>query len=260
MAKKSILKNLGMTSHDLDIKSIADALEEGYLSYNDSREREKRSFAPSQIGYGHGRCARYWWYAFSGTMFEQDNDATGIANMKNGIAAHERLGEALSRSSLDIEEIEKKIENANPPIFGFIDLVANVDTVEGKKRVVGEIKTARYESFQHRQANMKPPGYHILQILIYMELEGTEYGFLLYENKNDHTILIVPIALKDYEAEVEETFEWMRLVRGAFDEGRKPSRVFKDNARICSGCPVRETCFSEPKEGEVEIGPLRVLR
>lgn len=253
---KNLVRNLDYRQHEFNIDSIVTAIEEGYLTYNETRERTKETFSPSALVYGHGRCPRYWFYAFSGAEFEQDNDPQSIANMKNGIAAHARLGEVLGRSSLNIKDLEAEVHNEDPPIFGYLDVLVEIDGEDA----VGEIKTARQEAFIPRQAKMKGPNYHLLQILIYMKIMQTSYGFLLYENKNTHELLVIPVAYKDYEVEVEETFQWMRDVRKAWEDGKLSSRPFRSNARECKTCPVRSTCFGQPKKGEIDIEPLRVLR
>ena len=50
--------------------------------------------------------------------------------------------------------------------------------------VIGEIKTAKQEVWDTRQAEMSPSSNHLLQLLTYMKLKDAKEGFFLYENKN----------------------------------------------------------------------------
>lgn len=257
----SIIKNLSYRPNHgpLDVEKLSEIIEAGFDTYNTERYRQKKSFAPSQIGFGHGKCPRYWYIAFDGAMFVEENDATGIGNMKSGIASHERIGDLLKRSDLQLKGLEVKLEHDDPPIFGYIDVIVDRKGEE----VVGEIKTTRTESFRSKQAKMKPPDYHLIQILIYMYLREAESGFFLYENKNDHQLLVMPVYMTERNKEfVEYAFGWMREVREMWEQRKLNKVPFRKNSKICKGCPVRDTCFDPEQYGEGEdlIAPLRLLQ
>jgi len=255
-----VVKNLGhrINHGELDIGKLSKIIDDAYATYNEPTERRKKSFAPSQIGFGHGKCPRYWYIAFDGATFEENNQPQGIANMKTGIAAHDRLGELLKRSSLDIVGLEVPLEHTDPPIFGYIDAVIN----RGGELVIGEIKTTRTEAFRARQAKGEPPDYHLIQLLIYMHIRNAETGFFLYEDKNTHEILIMPVYMTDERKEyVEGVLEWMRGVRKSWEDRKLPEVPFRSNSKICKGCPLRNTCFDEEQygEGDVKVEPLKLL-
>ena len=255
----SIVKNLGhKQSHGaLNVEKLTKIIEAAYHTYNETRDRQKTSFAPSKIGYGEGKCPRYWYIAFDGAEFVDKNDPLGTATMRTGIAAHDRLGELLERSELDVTGLEVELRHDDPPIFGYIDATIN----RSGEEVIGEIKTTRSEAFRARQAKMTAPDYHLIQILIYMYLRGAESGFFMYENKNTHELLIIPVYMDDENREyVEEVFEWMRMVRKSWADRILPENPYRSNAKECKRCPLREVCFDPDQygKGDVRIEPLKL--
>jgi len=160
---KSIVKNLAyrVNHGDLDVKKLSKIIDNAYAAMNEPQFKQKTSFAPSTIGFGHGKCPRYWYIAFDGAMFVESRLGQDYANMQTGTDAHERLGKLLENSELDVKFLELELTHDDPPIRGFIDV--GVDR-QGQE-VIGEIKTTRSEAFNARQAKMQPPDYHLLQIL-----------------------------------------------------------------------------------------------
>lgn len=254
-----LIKNLSFkVSHGpLDVDKLASIIEDAYETYNEVVETQKKSFAPSKIGFGSGRCPRYWKIAFDGAPFDDKKDPKSIANMKSGIASHERIAELFKRSTLDVEAIEHALEHSDPPIFGFVDVIIN----RAGERVVGEVKTTSNESFIRRQAKMEPPDYHLIQILIYMYLLEADSGFFLYENKNTHEILIMPVYMDEKNKQlVEDVLSWMRMVRGVWQDGKLPSRPFTRKSKECKDCPVSAVCWDDDKygDGDIDVEPLRL--
>ena len=230
-------------------------IEAGYLKDRGPQFRKKKSFSPSTLVWGNGSCARYWYYAFSGAEFADDADAYAVANMTNGTMSHERLQKAMLDGGFLIDD-EVKVIYDDPPIFGFADGLAEW----GGEHMVIEIKTMRDEAFQYRKQHRKPPVYHLEQILYYMKILKLSKGLLIYENKNLHEILIIPVEVSDeYIKWVDNSFSWMQNVHQAWRDGDKPTRTYRTNSKVCKGCPVKELCFSEPKKGSVDIPPLEHL-
>lgn len=257
---KSIVKNLAyrVNHGDLDVQKLSSIIDRAYEAMNEPVYKQKTSFAPSTIGYGHGKCPRYWYIAFDGAMFVEVRKGEDYANMQTGTDAHERLGQLLESSDLDIKALELEFTNDDPPIRGFIDAVIDRKGEE----VIGEIKTTRAEAFKARQSKMQPPDYHLLQILIYMYLRGADSGFFLYENKNTHEMLIMPVYMDDdNRAVVENAFDWMRKVKRLHDDETLPEIPYRANSKVCKRCPVRDTCFSESYgEGDVKFEPLNIMQ
>jgi CRISPR/Cas system-associated exonuclease Cas4 (RecB family) len=238
-----------------DPNALAHMIEREYLNLNRTRDMQKTTFSPSGIGYGNGRCPRYWYMAFSGAEFVEINDALGIANMQNGTSAHERLQKLLDATgTVKDTEVEMRLED--PPVRGFIDVLIDWEGEE----VVGEIKTTRSEAFQNRRASMKPPGYHLIQLLLYMHARGAKYGFFLYENKNTQEILVIPVTMNErLEKTLEKIMTWMREVHANYEAKTLPTRPFTKSSPECKGCPLRTECWSGP-EGEVNIAALPILK
>ncbi len=136
---REIVKNLKFKKHTgkhFDPELFASLLDESYRNTKRADgEMTKKSFSPSSLGYGHGTCPRYWYMAFSGAMFIDDNDAVAVANMAQGTQAHERLQKLISTMP-EFRNEEEEIVNEYPPIRGFIDLIMEYDS----ETVIGEIK------------------------------------------------------------------------------------------------------------------------
>jgi CRISPR/Cas system-associated exonuclease Cas4 (RecB family) len=226
----------------------------------------KKSFAPSGVGYGSGTCPRYWYYAFHGANFVYSNTARQRANMDAGTAAGDRIAKLFERAGI-LNASEFKIINEDPPIFGYGDLAV---TWQGEQ-MVGEVKTTRTESFATRAASQAAPGYQMIQLLIYMKVLGKDKGFFVVEDKNDHSLLIIPVKMTEANNKlVEDVFEWMRIVKAASDADTLPKRPFTPKSKECKSCPVWDTCWAgykrgsvngtDPNPGVVDLPPLKVPR
>ena len=116
---REIVKNLKFKKHTgkfFDPELFANLLDEAYRNTKRADgSMTKKSFSPSALGYGHGKCPRYWYMAFSGAMFIDDNDAVAVANMAQGTQAHERL-QNLIKTSLSGERKKKKLLMSIPQL------------------------------------------------------------------------------------------------------------------------------------------------
>ena len=251
---KSIIGNLKFQKPiegGFDHNKFASEIEESYLNQRRANGfTQKKTFSPSTIGYGHGNCPRYWYYAFKGTDFVENTTAQGLANMQNGSMAHDRIQKVIAGIDRDTE-FEIEIKNEDPPIRGFADLIMNWEGEE----VIGEIKTAKEEVYAHRQSSMKPSGNHLLQLLIYMKVRKAAQGVFIYENKNTQELCLIPIRVNDrYIKIIDELFDWLREVRSAYDNDKLPQRVSTKSTPMCKNCPVKDTCWKEKSdEGIIEI-------
>jgi CRISPR-associated protein Cas4 len=254
---RDIVKNLKFKKHTgkfFDPEKFASLLDESYRNTKRSDgQMTKKSFSPSSLGYGHGTCPRYWYMAFSGAVFIDDNDAVAVANMAQGTQAHERLQNLIKTMPSFVEE-EREIKNDYPPIRGFIDLVMEWDG----ETVIGEIKTAKQEVWDTRQAEMKSSANHMLQLLTYMKLTDAKEGFFLYENKNTQEVVVIPVIMNDRNKKIiEDTFLWMCEVWDNFKDGDLPMRSFTKSTSSCKYCPAKEACWSMPT-GTVQIEKFEV--
>lgn len=227
----------------------------------ESKEVQKVSFAPSSLGYS-GSCPRRWYYAFNGANFEYENDPTSIANMESGSDAGKRLADLFDKAGI-LVEAEKEARLSDPPVFGYIDAV-----VEWKgEEIPVEVKTTKNETWNYRFVKNAVPGYQLIQLLIYMRIEGKTKGFFVTENKNDHRLFILPVKMtEEYEKLVDDVLDWMRTVKDNADNGELPIRPFTKSSLQCKGCEVKNTCWegwtrgkvngTDPNPGVVDLPPL----
>lgn len=235
----------------------------GYVVDRGPKHTKKKTFAPSTIAYQHGQCPRYWFLAFDGNIFDDYTDAYGVANMSSGTMGHERIQNAMLKSGVAVEYINDKNEKTtefkvisnDPPIFGYGDVMFNWEGEE----IVGEIKTMMSEAFEYRKKTNKPKGAHLIQLLIYMKILGKAKGALVYENKNNHEIMIIPVEVNDnYRQWIDYAFEWMREVRKAWEGQTLPTKNYRGNSKICKTCPVKAAC-AEAGDGTIKIASLEEL-
>jgi CRISPR/Cas system-associated exonuclease Cas4 (RecB family) len=239
----------------IDKDALIAKINSGYTINRVAKFTTKKTFAPSTIAFSHGECPRYWYLAFNGALFTDNADAYGGANMTAGTKSHERIQEAMGNVPDFLVDSEFKITYENPPIFGYGDVMLNWEGSE----LLGEIKTMPNEGFEYRKIAGKPKMGHLVQLLIYMKIKNKNKAVLIYENKNNHDILIFPIELNQYMYEwVENTFEWMRTVRKAWEDQTLPNKNYRSNSKICKTCPIREAC-DIAGFGEIEIKSLEPL-
>jgi CRISPR/Cas system-associated exonuclease Cas4 (RecB family) len=235
------------------VEKIMAAAQDGYAAHGkQSGEQKKRSFAPSKIVYGSGRCPRYWHFAFNGSHFEFEDDPESIANMKNGTDSHSRLQSVFMRSGIltqkyDAEENvyrELKLSYDDPPIFGFLDLMFDIDG----EQYPGEIKTSRSDIFDWRKTHKKGSDYHEAQLLLAMHILNKQKGFLIYEDKQSYELLVLPIEMtEENQQRVDYMLEWMRTVYKAYRDKKLPARGFNKNNKYCAECPVQAACLAADK-------------
>lgn len=241
----------------LDTDELIEKIRSGYTINRVSKFTQKKTFAPSTIAFSHGECPRYWYLAFNGGVFEDNADAYGGANMTAGTKSHERIQEAMGNVPDFLVDSEFKITYNDPPIFGYGDVMLNWDGEE----LLGEIKTMPNEGFEYRKIAGKPKTGHLIQLLIYMKILGKSKAVLIYENKNNHDLLILPIEVTPgsyYVQWVNQAFEWMREVRKAWEDKTLPIKHYRSNSKICKTCPIQAMC-AEAGEGVLKIKPLEPL-
>ncbi len=239
----------------LDKAALIEKINSGYTVKRVAKFTQKKTFAPSTIAFSHGECPRYWYLAFDGAVFEDNADAYGAANMTAGTKSHERIQEAMGNVEGLLVDSEFKVTYNDPPIFGFGDVMLKWED----KDLLGEIKTMPNEAFEYRKTAGKPKTGHLIQLLIYMKILNKNKAVLIYENKNNHELLVFPIELNEYMyGWVESAFEWMREVRKAWETKQLPTKNYRSNSKICKTCPIREAC-DNAGSGEIKIKSLEPL-
>jgi CRISPR/Cas system-associated exonuclease Cas4 (RecB family) len=238
----------------VDKEALIEKIKSGYTVKRVDKFQTKKTFAPSTIAYSHGECPRYWYLAFEGAMFEDNADAYGGANMTAGTKSHERIQQAMEDAGI-LKNSEFKITYPDPPIFGYGDVILEWENED----LLGEIKTMPNEGFEYRKLAGKPKAGHLIQLLIYMKVLNKSKAILIYENKNNHELLIFPVELNEYSFKwVENAFDWMRTVRKAWENKTLPEKNYRSNSKICKTCPIRATC-DLAGSGEIKIKSLESL-
>lgn len=236
------------------LNALVEKINSGYIANRGPKHQQKKTFAPSTIAYGHGECPRYWYLAFEGGEFEDHADPFAGANMTNGTKSHERIQQAIEDAGIMVKS-EFKITYNDPPIFGFGDVIVEH---EGEELLV-EIKTAMQEGFEYRKRTGKAKLGHLIQVLIYMKILKKAKAVLLYENKNNHELLAIPVVVNDYYRNwIDATFDWMREVRQAWENKLLPKKNYRSNSKICKTCPLAKVCATAG-EGDIAIKSLEPL-
>ena len=99
--------------------------------------------------------------------------------------------------------------------------------------------------------------YHIVQLLMYMKIFKKKKGMVMYENKNTHDLLVIPININQKHVDfVDYLFGWMKEVYAAWKDKKLPEVPYKNNdVKVpCSSCPVQQACKDAPK------GDIKILR
>jgi CRISPR/Cas system-associated exonuclease Cas4 (RecB family) len=267
---KQMMKKSDDKNHILDSAALIEKINSGYIAKQVPKFTKKKTFAPSGLVYGHGECPRYWYLAFEGNIFESYNDPYDIANMTAGTMSHDRIQDAMMDSGvakkfLDQKHFDKykeekdttefKIECNDPPISGWGDAMLLL----GDEEVVGEIKTMKDEAFERHKLRGEPAKYHLMQLIIYMRVLGKQKGALIYENKNNHELLVFPIEVNEtYITWVNNTFDWMREVYKAWKDRNLPQKNYRSNSKICKECPVKAAC-DKAEPGLIKIKSMEGL-
>jgi CRISPR/Cas system-associated exonuclease Cas4 (RecB family) len=264
MLKESEKKQAKIDQDNIfDSDAMIEKINLGYTILRGPKHTQKKTFAPSTIVYGHGECPRYWYLAFNGATFEDNTDAYSAANMTAGTLSHDRIQSAMMNSGIaktyindkNEKTTEFKVINNDPPIFGYGDAMLDWEGEE----IVGEIKTMMSEAYEYRKKTNKPKTGHLVQLLIYMKILGKSKGALIYENKNNHDLMIIPVEVNDgYIKWINYAFDWMREVRKAWEDQTLPTKNYRNNSKICKSCPVKATCL-ESGVGVIKIASLEEL-
>ena len=246
---KKILSKEETTDNNtkINLNDIIKKIHDGYEHKKGTYFAKRSSFTPSTLVYSSGKCPRFWYLWFEGNEAENTNDWYDVANMDSGTDRHIRLEDAVENAGILVTR-EAKITFDDPPISGKTDVVL---MWEGQE-ILTEIKTKNEEGFYRTK---KPASYHIEQLLIYMKILKKAFGILIYENKNNHEMLMFPIHLNQkYKDFINYLFDWMKEVKKAFDEKKLPENPnrMKYNSKMCKDCMFIKVCPTKPV-GDVKI-------
>lgn len=255
------------------IDGIIDKINLGYMTKTKPKFSKKNNFSASAITYGAGECPRYWYLAFDGAVHYDNSDAFGVANRTNGTLGHGRIQEAIEASGLldpDMvmdplprkynkqthPSMEFRVKLDDPPFDGYGDVMLNVNG----ERVVGEIKTISNEGFEYKKNSRKAKMGHLMQLLIYMRVWNVDKGVMIYENKNNHELLTLPVIMNDhFRRWVDQAFDWMKETYQGWKRQELPQKPYRSNSKICKVCPIQKAC-AEAETGVIKLKPLELLK
>ena len=101
---------------------------------------------------------------------------------------------------------------------------------------------------------------HLMQLLMYMKVWGIGKGVMIYENKNNHELLTLPVTVNDhYRNWVNKTFDWMKVVYKSWQDKELPQKPYRSNSKICKVCPIQKAC-AEAEAGTIKLKPLELLK
>ena len=255
------------------VDGLVDAINSGYLTKTKPKFTKKNNFSASNLTYGAGECPRYWYLAFDGQIFYDNADAFGVANRTQGSLGHGRIQEAIEASGLLDDQMEFdplprkynkqthpamefRVKIDDPPFDGYGDVMLRYKG----ERLIGEIKTISNEAFEYKKASKKSKMAHLMQLLIYMKVWKIGKGVMIYENKNNHELLTLPVVVNDnYRNWIDKTFDWMRVVYKSWQDKQLPQKPYRSNSKICKVCPIQKAC-AEAEVGTIKIKPLELLK
>ena len=277
LLKQVMVKSSEKTSKNNEdhsfIEGLIEKIESGYMAKTKPKFSKKSNFSASGLTYGAGECPRYWYLAFDGAVFYDNSDAYGVANRTNGTLGHGRIQEAIESSGLLDETMEMdplprkynkqthpamefRVKTEDPPFDGYGDVMFRIND----ERVIGEIKTITNEGFEYKKNSRKPKMGHLMQLLIYMKVWKIGKGVMIYENKNNHELLTLPVVVNDhYRRWVDQAFDWMREVYKNWKDQQLPQKPYRSNSKICKVCPIQKAC-AESEAGVIKIKPLELLK
>ena len=273
MTKSTKKKVTNSEEDEKFVEGLPTAINAGYLVKTKTKFVKKDNFSASGLTYGAGECPRYWTLAFDGQITYDNSDATGVANRTQGTLGHGRIQEAIEASGLLAQDLEMdplprkynkqthpamefRVKTDDPPFDGYGDVMIDYKG----ERLVGEIKTIRNDEFEYRKINRRSKMAHLMQLLLYMKVWKMRKGVMIYENKNTHELLTLPVVVNEhYRAWAEEAFDWMKLVYKNWQEKQLPEIPYRSNSKICKVCPIQKAC-AEAGDGTIKIKPMRLLK
>ena len=273
MTKSTKKKVTNSEEDEKFVEGLPTAINAGYLVKTKTKFVKKNNFSASGLTYGAGECPRYWTLAFDGQITYDNSDAIGVANRTQGSLGHGRIQEAIEASGLLAQDLEMdpiprkydqqthpalefRVKTDDPPFDGYGDVMIDYKG----ERLVGEIKTIRNDEFEYRKINRRSKMAHLMQLLLYMKVWKMRKGVMIYENKNTHELLTLPVVVNEhYRAWAEEAFDWMKFVYKNWQEKQLPEIPYRSNSKICKVCPIQKAC-AEAGDGTIKIKPMRLLK
>lgn len=241
-----------VVSPEIYEKALRDGLKKKFPKV-EKNKKAKKNFSPSGIGFGKGKCPRFWYYAFNGGIdHEEYGDHKSMLKRLFGTSNHEEL-QALIETMLEGMVFEEKVISDNPPIFGYVDVYDPENNVPVEIKNVDSIKFAKAKDSNIGEES------HIIQTLLYMWIKQAKQGVLLYVDRTTLDTHAFSVIMTEYhEKWVEGLIKWMSIVHQAYIDDQLPMRPFEEDSFQCKWCPIKKHCWSD-REGDIEIVPVKDL-
>ena len=136
-------------------------------------------FYPSALG---SACDRYLYASFNGLLPWEDLDPRVKRIFDVGSALEDRMTKYFTKMNI-LKAREQPISCDAPPISGRLDFLI---LHPSKGEAVLELKSINEKGF--KELKHAPKHDHLVQLQIYLNLLGNDYGIVLYENKNDQNL------------------------------------------------------------------------
>lgn len=229
--KPQAVEELVKTNSQLE-DELAESIDQSFNKRNSKTIKKVEGFHPSYTN----QCARYWYYLFNGVEVEPSFSPQTYRIFDNGHAVHERIYSYLREMGiLEAEEIPVNYED--PPITGTADGIIDF---YGRKLI--ELKSISSEGFEYRRIYKKPKDDHYRQAQIYMRCLDLDQAFVIYENKNNQTIL--PILIDRDDEFIDKLFVKYRKFYKNVTEGTIPDQPYKITSKNCSSCDLFSLCWN----------------
>lgn len=216
-------------------ESLTKAIDLSFEKRNSKQFKKVGGFHPSYTN----QCSRYWYYLFQGVEMETSFSPQTHRIFDNGHAVHERIYSYLRDMGILIAE-EIPVSHDSPPIEGTADGIIDF---HGKKLI--ELKSISNEGFEYRRIYNKPKDEHVRQSQIYMRCLDLDQAFVIYENKNNQSIL--PILIDRDDEFIDKLFKKYTKIYQNFTEGNIPAHPYKITSKNCSNCDLASMCWSEER-------------
>lgn len=219
-------------------ESLAKSIDSMFDKRNSKQFKQVGGFHPSYTN----QCARYWYYLFQGVEMETSFSPQTHRIFDNGHAVHERIYSYLREMGILVAE-EIPVSYDSPPIEGTADGIIDF---HGRKLI--ELKSISNEGYEYRRIYNKPKDDHVRQAQIYMRCLDLEQAFVIYENKNNQSIL--PILIERDDDFIDKLFSKYTKIYQNFVDKNIPKQPYKRTSKNCSNCDLAAMCWGEERSDQ----------
>lgn len=238
--EKVIQEDTIIKSNDQLCEELCEKIDESFHSRNGTTIKKVVGFHPSYTN----QCARYWFYLFKGVEMTPSFSPQTYRIFDNGHAVHERIYSYFREMGILVAE-EIPVTWSDPPITGTADGIIDF---YGKKLI--ELKSISSEGFEYRRIYNKPKDDHYRQAQIYMRCLDLQQAFVIYENKNNQTIL--PILIDRDDEFIDKLFNKYKKFYKNFVEDKIPDQPYKITSKNCASCDLYSHCWNESNGAKEE--------